>query len=804
MASSGRPLRRWVLRLVRREWREHLLIVAMIATATALASFGTVAVFHASQPPSAFTGTATVRLTSFDPATDREVLDLITDGTFGAVDITGVRRVSRDGSSFNFGLADPPALSVLGADRVRLVDGRRPDAPRELGVSEPLAETLGIGIGDVVPIDGIDMLVVGFVEDPSNLGAVAGIVAPGTLDDPDEVFILTSASVTDLAPFVRSGLGLDVLTGNETDRLFSVLSLYLLATVAMVEIALICTAAFTVLAQRRLRQFGLLSAVGATSRQIGRTLRSNAFALGVVGGTFGVGVGYAASIAARPWMERNVGWRMDSWSMPMLVLVPYIVLAAVTAVAGAWWPARRLTQMAPVDALSSRRPAAKPTTRKGFIGVVIFVGGALLLSFGIASETTAAAVFGLVVAVAGVLLVTPLLVAAAGRLAAHLPLGSRIALRDIARNQTRSAACLAALVIAFGIPTAIIVTSASADANLEAGPPNLPDNWAIVSVQGGAWGDLPIGFSPNDHQSSIDRLAERLPNAEITPVNFLTATTSAPQDGDFRSTVRVSRLLDSNAAENMFAFRDFPTWVATPALLDAVGADPALATSAAAVLGDSSQVVFVGRVEVNNETGEAVGGTVPEPIDLVRFGALPEFWIPESQIDHAQYTPITGAWLITQTGPFTDEEKAIIFDGAGADLEVETRRPNQNDTELRRAATLIGAVVALAILALTVSLLLADSRNEQRVLIALGTKRHTRRRITAATTGFLALSGALLALPVGYLALVAIMSDRDANFAFVVPATPLGALLIGTPLIATAAAYLLTGRSRRDLVQVTV
>ncbi len=133
---------------------------------------------------------------------------------------------------------------------------------------------------------------------------------------------------------------------------------------------------------------------------------------------------------------------------------------------------------------------------------------------------------------------------------------------------------------------------------------------------------------------------------------------------------------------------------------------------------------------------------VPEPIDLVSYGALPEFWIPESQIDHAQHTPITGAWLITQTGPFTQEEKAITFDGAGANLEVETRRPNQNDTELRRAATLIGAVVALAILALTVSLLLADSRNEQSVLMALGTKRDTRRWVTASTTGFLALSGA--------------------------------------------------------------
>ncbi|MEE9414429.1 MAG: hypothetical protein V3V01_04025 [Acidimicrobiales bacterium] len=67
--------------------------------------------------------------------------------------------------------------------------------------------------------------------------------------------------------------------------------------------------------------------------------------------------------------------------------------------------------------------------------------------------------------------------------------------------------------------------------------------------------------------------------------------------------------------------------------------------------------------------------------------------------------------------------------------------------------------------------------------------------IAAATTGFLALGAALLALPAGYLALIAIMADRSAGFPFVVPATTLAGLLIGTPVIATIGTYLLTGRN---------
>jgi len=161
------------------------------------------------------------------------------------------------------------------------------------------------------------------------------------------------------------------------------------------------------------------------------------------------------------------------------------------------------------------------------------------------------------------------------------------------------------------------------------------------------------------------------------------------------------------------------------------------------------------------------GSLTPEPFDITPYQSLASYWVPEAGLDQLAAEPVVGAWLVTKTTALTEADKT----------------------------TLIGAAVTLAILALTVSLLRAESSNDDQVLLALGAEARTRRRIATATTGFLALGGAVLALPTGYLALIAIMSDRGAGFPFVIPVVPLASLLVGTPIVAAIATYLSAGRS---------
>jgi len=189
------------------------------------------------------------------------------------------------------------------------------------------------------------------------------------------------------------------------------------------------------------------------------------------------------------------------------------------------------------------------------------------------------------------------------------------------------------------------------------------------------------------------------------------------------------------------------------------------------------------------------GSLTPEPFDITPYQSLASYWVPEAGLDQLAAEPVVGAWLVTKTTALTEADKTTLFESLLRGLEAKTEQPPQSSGGLRRNTTLIGAAVTLAILALTVSLLRAESSNDDQVLLALGAEARTRRRIATATTGFLALGGAVLALPTGYLALIAIMSDRGAGFPFVIPVVPLASLLVGTPIVAAIATYLLAGRS---------
>lgn len=887
--SGRRPLRRWAIRLVRREMRQHILILAMIALATAIASFGAVLLHHADQPSTAFTGTATVRLGMHDPEAASGVLEQAAAGSAGPADITTFGFMSRVGSSTDFMVTDPPIDSAVGAEPVRLIRGRRPVATGEIALNDPLAASLGARIGSTIEVYSgsalrrhgaqldartgattevktVEMTVVGTVEDPSNLTEELAVVAHGHLRDPFEVSVLMTASSEDLDRLLPYRYGLRgpelvLLPAQERDRLLreheavhvealgqdrwlgqdrrqlqSVTVEFVLAAAAMIEVALLCSAAFTVLAQRRLREFGLLSAAGATARQVGRAVRLNGLALGALGGTLGVAAGYGASMLARPELEQLLGWRIDAWSLPWLAVLPFVALASVTALVAAWFPSRRLARLAPTDALSSRRPRAAPAGRKGLAGAAGFAAGAALLSFGTAAGNPIAAAAGLLVAVVGILAVTPTTVAAAGRLARRLPLAPRIALRDISRHRSRSAACLAALVVAFGLPTAILVTSASADAGLDSGPRSLPDDLAIVWPDGRGWRNLPDDLS--DHTPAVVAAVDAIADIEVVPIRVLVD----PAGGDptdplvpriamlqvFQSQHRDPALPqppqpDAGQTAPEAQFDLLQVWVATPELLRAVGADPALARSDAemlAKLGDSKRRAYLpsaGRgsglttpaLEPLDVRGSlriigrdrALTELAPEPLGVPAHRYLADYWMPEARVGGLGLEPAVKGWLIVKATPLTDADKSTIYSALPAGLVADVPQPPQDDAELRRNASLVGAAVALAIIALTTTLLRSESGNEQRVLSALGARRATRRRIAAATTGFLALAGAALALPTGYLALVAIMSDRGAGFPFVLPAGTLATLLVGTPAIAAAAAYILAFREPAQMAR---
>src|SRR5215207_1366641 len=108
-------------------------------------------------------------------------------------------------------------------------------------------------------------------------------------------------------------------------------------------------------------------------------------------------------------------------------------------------------------------------------------------------------------------------------------------------------------------------------------------------------------------------------------------------------------------------------------------------------------------------------------------------------------------------------------------------------------ATAPRALLALAILAMPVGLIRSESAGDLRTLTATGATSRIRRTLTGATAGSLALLGALLGVAGAYLVLTATYYD-DLGYLSHLPLLYLALAVVGVPLAATAAGWLLAGR----------
>ena len=101
---------------------------------------------------------------------------------------------------------------------------------------------------------------------------------------------------------------------------------------------------------------------------------------------------------------------------------------------------------------------------------------------------------------------------------------------------------------------------------------------------------------------------------------------------------------------------------------------------------------------------------------------------------------------------------------------------------------------------MTVGLIRSESAGDLRTLTAAGATGRIRRTLTAATAGALALLGALLGVAGAYVVLAATYYD-DLGYLARIPVLSLAFIVVGVPLIATAAGWLLAGREPPAIVR---
>jgi putative ABC transport system permease protein len=810
--NGGMPGRRavvrWAWRMFRREWRQQALVLALVTVSVTAAVTFAVAM-HAVAPVSAQaefgTANAFVRFLEPDPATLPDKVQAAADW-FGTIDVIGHRTVPIPGSVDELDLRSQDPDGPYSDPMLDLLDGRYPAAAGEVAVTDDVADQFDVGIGDAMVIDGVERTVVGRVENPSDLGDEFALVPSSTDVALDSLTVLVSADEQRLLEFRAPGeegrmIG---LRGDFDEGIAAAIAALAVVTVALLLVGLVAAASFVALAQRRQRQLGVLAAVGATGNHLRLVMVASGALIGAVGSVIGAVAGSALWFAIVPRVERAAGFRVSA-ALPWWLVAANVGLAVVATTLAAWWPARAAARLPVVAALSSRPPRPVPARRSVALAGVVAAGGVSGLAYvDHATEDghfgTAAAlllVVGMVATIVGTLLLCPAVIRLVARQARRFPIAVRLPLRDLARYQGRSAAALAAVALALGIPVAIIVTAASAAHGAEAG--NLSDDQLLIRTDGPDGPFAPEAADVAPLQAGVDAIVAAIDGVTVAALDV--ATNPATSEGGSPAEGRRVISIDSPVDDGWRWVSSL--YVATPDVLAVVGLD------AADLVGGSG--LFT------SETGDLriIDGAGPRDFDQLDPETMEATTIPGSGYSSVPSTFVTpeelarrgweavpsGTWMIVSPDGFTDEELDTARDiAAGAGLAIETRDHQEGLTTLRAGATAVGALLGLGILAMTVGLLRTEAAADVRTLTATGATSAVRRTMTATTAGGLAFFGVVLGGLGAYVALVAgtVLGLDDVRD---VPVVELLVLVAGTPLCAAAAGWLLAGREPAALAR---
>lgn len=811
-ATAGALLRIGLRNIVRSRWRS-LLVVVLVAL-----------------PVSAMVGAATV-MTTVTPTAERVATNgmgsadiLVYEGPGGSLDLLRSRLpVGSDiepvlETSAELGL---PGMVVstslhsydpegIGRGMLTLLDGRFPQVG-EVAITAEVGRIAGVGLGDQLDLTELGLLrIVGIVEDELQLktrtvvvdpsaavtaiesnavgwlvrlpaGAdqiVPGLDAPSTEDDelpPDQML----GSAPPLSILYRHDIGLEgSVAGPAT---------IVLGGLALVNASLVAAAAFAVGVRRRQRELGLMAAAGAERRHLTGSVLAEAVLLGLVGAIAGAVVGLLYALLASPFLDELTGHRNPSISLDLPLLLIAGVMGQAAALVAAIAPAWAAARLPVLAALSGRRPPNRSARRGLVIGLVVIgvaivltaVGAERLRESGDTSLSLLLLLGGAVLGTLGFGACSPWLLELLERPATRLPLAPRIALRDTARARSRNGPVVTALLAAFAATVALAAYQSSQDAITAASwrPSLLPEQISIWGpgaelagpeiareLGAAAWAPIFGAAGPRDAQGGhlwVSPGDSDDPNAALSTLNL---------------TVGDAELLRALGAESGVADLERGTLIL-------VAAKEADVTSATIHVMDpdgseADRVVLPARViPLDIDAVDLPGAVISVPA-AARLGISPG---------------ISFRYVIRLPRTVTDPDLAAAGGIAARYPDtsiIVSRPPVTADAGFRAAMIAASLLFALTVTAVAVALGEAESRPEQRTLLALGADPGLRRRIAASRAGVIALLGGLLAVPAGLLPVWGLLASRGAPL--VVPIPEIAGAVILLPMLAIAGTFLLS------------
>jgi hypothetical protein len=383
----------------------------------------------------------------------------------------------------------------------QLTAGRAPREPSEVMVTESTLLRLGVMIGgELTATDpSRSFTIVGTVDDVIEADSVNVVFAvPGTLPGsgatryfaPDlspsweeiqdlnaEGVVVWSRQVL-LAP--PSGVGY-LYSGEQG----SGAALTLIGIFGVFEVSVLAGAAFLIGARRQQRHLAILTSSGAPRAALIRIITSQGAVQGAVGGAVGAVVGVLTAWIIVAITDSGDAREFPGFHVPWAALMAVVGVALLSGWLAALLPAIVASRFDVIAALRGATRPPRPKRHYARAGTVWVVAGGMttiictvILSatdWGFLSDVTdvenalivvmiaAIALASLALAIGTLLLIGPLLTKAALWLT-NAPLPLRVAVRDMARDSSRSVPTIAVILSTVAVATFVLTTVAYADA----------------------------------------------------------------------------------------------------------------------------------------------------------------------------------------------------------------------------------------------------------------------------------------------------------------------------------------------------
>jgi len=540
---------------------------------------------------------------------------------------------------------------------------------------------------------------------------------------------------------------------------------------------------FSIIVGQRTRELALLRVLGASRRQVFRSVLAEAAIVGVIASLIGLGFGVLAAIGLQALLK-GFGVTLPSSGLVFQArtVVAALVVGVGVTVVSAISPARRAVRIAPMAAISDQGAESdRSSRRRVLVGSVLFVAGVVLLAVGLTQPAIQLVGVGAVSIFLGTGMLAPLVArpmsSLIGRpLAALLGPSGKLGRENSMRSPKRTAQTAAALMIGLALVSTIAVFGASVSKSATGSIDQALR--ADYIVTGSASGGPPTGFS-----ASVAITASSIPG--------VTAVTSV-YNGQF---------LFGSAVASLGG-------VTTPGMADTINlrmqsgsGEPALASGQLLIDTTTANTKHLSVGDVEKVTFARTGrgttriGGIYEPNAV--FGSYlvgGEFFLAHFD------TPLPTAVLITSTGGTSPSAQAAVTQGLRAypNVKVQTQAEFKK-TQQAKVNQLLGIIYVLLALAVLIALIgivntlmlsVFERTHEIGLLRAVGMRRRQVRSMIRAEAVILSIFGAVIGVVLGTGLGVALSESlkKQGITDIVIPFSSLVVFLVIAALLGLAAA----------------